>query len=78
MGKVVLEMSDGIASIVSNPDEVEIEIRDYDWPHEDLPEGSEYRLMHGTQKLEYEGVDELADWPSGVSPDADPTTGFGG
>ena len=64
MSKIVLEVSDGITQIVSNPDQVEIEIRDYDWPHEDLPEGSEYRLMHGTQKLEYEGQDELSDLKS--------------
>ena len=60
MSKIVLEVSDGIIYVVANPDEIEIEIRDYDWPQEDLPEGQDYRLVHGTQKLEYEGVDEPA------------------
>jgi hypothetical protein len=60
VSKIVLEVSDGIIYVVTNPDEIEIEIRDYDWPHEDLPEGQDYRLVHGTQKLEYEGLDEPA------------------
>jgi hypothetical protein len=58
VSKIVLEVSDGIARVVSNPDEVEIEIRDYDWPEEDLMEGQDYRLMQGTQELEYVEVGE--------------------
>ena len=53
MGKIVLEVSDGIVQVLDNPDEIEIEIHDYDWPREDLKEGQDYQLIRGTFELEY-------------------------
>lgn len=64
MSKIVLEVSDGIATIISNPDAVDIEIHDYDWPQEDLPEGQDYRVMRGTTNLEYEDPNEPSDLKS--------------
>ena len=68
MSKIVLVLDAGIAQIVSNPDLVEIEIHDYDWPHEDLIEGQDYKLMRGTQKLEYVEPSDPSDPKSALEP----------
>lgn len=56
MAKVILEVIDGVVGIVENNDGVELEIRDYDWPSEDMPEDKKFRLMHNHDGyLTYEG-----------------------